>query len=211
MKHALTAMFFLLLTGSVAAQQRYATYSSARCGIRFDYPAHWRVVPEPKPPSWIVKELPRGSARCAFGVRPPGWDAKRRADTTGMLQPHPVMLVLFRATFEAVTLRAGFTHYTAAEFPEQTHWEKKVGEGGWLIGVRQGDEKAEQTRTSCCQLVIGDTWGHAWDEHDNVYTVTSTLAVVNDYRRNTLYIEGQSADRFHAIVLAIAKSFRTTR
>lgn len=69
-----------------------------------------------------------------------------------------------------------------------------------------GERPAEQFRTSCCQAVMGETWGNTQAADGSKATFISTLAVVNDRRRHSAIIEGSGA-----VVKEIAASIRFSR
>jgi hypothetical protein len=205
------ALIGFLLAGSMAIAQSpesFETFSDPACGVSFRYPRSWVVVRNPA--GIFSADYTGDQVACSFGLHPPKWAARRRADRTGLLPEFPVEIAVVRRSFLEVAQSVGFSQ--VQEGDEDTFASTfGLQDGDWMIGVRQGNAPAEQFRTACCQAVIGDTWGHAIAADGSKATVTATLAVVNDRRRHSAIFEGQSAEDAGAVVKEIAASMRFSR
>jgi hypothetical protein len=201
------ALTGFLLAGSVAIAQSpesFETFSDPACGVSFRHPRSWVVVRNPA--GVFSADYTRDQVACSFGLQPRDWTVQRGSDRTGLLPEFPVEIAVVRRPFLEVAQRAGFSRV------EEGAEESLPGlqDGDWMIAVRQGNAPAEQFRTSCCQAVIGETWGHAIASDGSKATVTATLAVVNDRRRHSAILEGRSTEGA-AVVKAIAASVRFSR
>lgn len=180
----------------------FVEFSDPGCNVSFRHPESWVVVRNPKV---FSSEYSGNQLACTFGLYPPEWPAKRRADRSGLLHEFRVTVAVVRRPFLEVAQRTGFTRVERWEgFPEADQPGYK--DGDWLIAIRQGNARAEQFRTSCCQAVMGGTWGAAWATDGSRATYITTLAVVNDRRRHSAILEGSAAE-----VKELATSFRFTQ
>jgi hypothetical protein len=170
----LSTMLVLSCAIAMSAQQPSVTFTDATCGISFQYPADWTVVRNADG-IWSA-DYKGNQVACTVGLRPPHWND---------VPEFPTHVAVIRRPFREVAQRAGFTH----------------DDGDWTIAVRQGNAPAEQFRTTCCQVIIGETWGNGTAADGSKTTIVATLAVVNDRRRHTALIEGEAA-----VVKQIAKS-----
>ena len=193
---------FLLTASMVFAQPEEPSelFTDPGCDVSFRHPRSWEVVRSPDgafSAGYSGKPL-----ACTFGLRPPGWAAKRRADPSGLLREFRVTIAVVRRPFLEVARRAGFTRVERWEgFAEADRPGFK--DGDWVIAVRQGNARAEQFRTSCCQAVMGETWGNTTAADGSKATLISTIAVVNDRRRHSAIIEGSAE-----VVKELAASIR---
>lgn len=206
---ALTSL--LLLVGPPAlsqAQEPFDTYSDPACGLSFHHPRSWAVVRGPDG-VWSA-DYSGDQLACTFGLRPAAWAEKRRSDRTGLLREFPVSVAVVRRPFLEVAQRAGFSRVLTLDDSYVTV-PSGLRKGDWMIAVRQGNAAAEQFRTSCCQAVMGETWGNATAADGSRATVTATIAVVNDRTRHSAIIEGGSAAGADAVVAEIAQSIRFSR
>jgi hypothetical protein len=168
-------------------------------------PSSWTATINPKKHLWRA-DFKRREIQCSVGLKPPEWDPERKEDRLGLLPEYPIQLIVVRAPFSVAARNAGFTKYVN----DETGLGARVPNlklGDWTIDVRQGDALAKQLRTACCQIVIGDTWGHATTTDGSTATVTETIAVVNDHHHHSAIISGDDAYRFGEITGAIARSF----
>lgn len=205
---ALAGLLLAALAPIAQPQEPFDTYSDPACGVSFRHPRSWVVVLSPGG-VWSA-DYSGDQLACTFGLRPAGWAEKRRSDRTGLLRELPVSVAVVRRPFLEVAQRAGFSRVLTLDDSFVTI-PPGLREGDWMIAVRQGNAAAEQFRTSCCQAVMGETWGNATAADGSRATVTATIAVVNDRRRHSAIIEGGSAAGAGVVVAEIAQTIRFSR
>jgi hypothetical protein len=150
-------------------------------------------------------DFTRSEIQCSLGLTPPAWDRERHNDTTGLLSPYPIQLIVVRAPFSVAARNAGFTKYINNESGLADRVPNaKLGD--WTIAQRAGDALAKQLNSACCQIVFGETWGHATTTDGSTATVIEAIAVVNDHQRHSAIISGEDAYRFGQITGEIARS-----
>ena len=188
---------FLTLLLALSSSADPVRHTVAPCGVSFEVPSSWLVKVEPKTPIWRA-DFTRREIRCSIGIKPPGWDRERRHDDTGLLRPYPIELIVVHASFAKAAKNAGFTKSV----------DSACRGTCWTMVTRAGENRAEESRTACCQILIGDTWGHVSTRDGDVATATETIAVVNDRQGNSAILDGENADRFRPSVNGIAASLR---
>lgn len=200
---ALTGLLLAGLTSLGQPQEPFDTFSEPVCGVSFRHPRSWDVVRN-HDGVWTA-DYSGDELACTFGLRPTTWAAKRRLDRTGLLREFPVTVAVVRRPFLEVAQRAGFSRVLTLDDGVVTV-PLGLRFGDWMIAVRQSNDPAEQFRTPCCQAVMGETWGNATAADGSRATITATIAVVNDRRRNSAIIEGEGAMGSGTVVTEIAAS-----
>lgn len=185
------------------------TYTGTACAFSFEYPAGWTATENP---AAGVKD-PHGYevvARCAVGLRPPGWSAEMRRSPVVLL-PYPVRVVFWNKGF-ARSARDSFFVRVGDLAPEQRpSMIRDLEPWDWAILVRHGIDPARQFRTGCCQGVRGTSWGHAQAKDGSKATIVWEGAVINDRNGHSLVIESDHDERFKPVVTQILESSRFGR
>lgn len=185
------------------------TFTGTACSFSFEYPAGWTAVENPKaaikdPHDYI------DVARCAVGLRPPGWSAEMRRSPF-VLSPYPVRVVFWNKGF-AQSARDSFFIRVGDLDPEQRPSPiRDLQPWDWGISVRQSIDAARQFRTACCQGVRGTSWGHSQAKDGSKATIVWEGAVINDRSGHSLVIESDSDERFKLVVTQILESSRFGR
>jgi len=200
----------LLLLLATATALPAAPYRNERCGIELDLPRGWAVGEWGS--DWWKHDLRKQDVRCDLGIRPEGW-AARAKKSDGFLEPYAIEILVVDQPFRKVARFGGFRQ--VREFPHgNDDLPGRLGKlepDEWTIMVRQGDERAEQFHTACCQGVRGATWSHAWNAKNEVGTTTSDVVVLNDRKRHSVYIATQVSEEFTTELKRIVDTFRFIR
>jgi hypothetical protein len=200
----------LLLLLAAATSLRAAPYRNDRCGVAFDLPQGW-VVGQWGDDGWKHR-LQKKDIRCDLGIRPKGW-AERAEKSDGFLMPYAIEILVVDQPFRKVARFGGFMQ--VREFPHgNDDLPGRLGRlapDDWTISEREGDERAEQFHTACCQGVRGTSWFRIWNAKHEVGTGTSDVVVLNDRKLHSVYIATQVSEEFTSELNRIVDTFRFNR
>jgi len=182
------------------------TYAGSGCSFSFDYPAAWTVVENP---AAAIKDPHdyKVVARCAVGLRPPGWSAEMRRSPL-VLSPTPVRVVFWNKGFAQSARDSFFVRVADLELDERPSAIRDLHSWDWGILVRQGIDAAHQFRTRCCQGVRGTSWGHDRAKDGSKASIVWEGAVINDRNGHSLIVESDDDERFKLVVTQIIESSR---
>ncbi|HYS56429.1 MAG TPA: hypothetical protein VER58_21935 [Thermoanaerobaculia bacterium] len=193
----------MLLAVSIPA----TTHVNTSCGFSFEYPKTWTAIENPDAAVRDPARYSRGLAKCAVGLRPPGWATERRKSPF-VLAAYPVRVVRWNKTFVQAAKDAFFVRVGDLATDERPSNLNDLQPTDWGIFVRQGIEPATQFKTACCQGVRGTSWGHDQAKDGSTVTIFWEGAVVNDRHGHSLVIESDDNDRFKSVVDMIIDTAR---
>ena len=188
----------ILAAGSVIAED--ARFHDESCAIAFSYPRTWKAQ-RVAPARVFTHGIDAKLITCTIGLNPPGWAKKRKENE--LVAEFAVSLVVARIPFLVAADKAGFVRMDAAR-ADGPDYERVTTR--WGIYVRQAIDEAQEFRTACCQAVRGDSWSHAWDSNDEVYSVTSDVSVLNNQRGRSVIVLADEGESFDAVVSRIAET-----
>jgi hypothetical protein len=202
---ALCIVLTMVASPAAGGDAMTKTYVGTRCVFSFDYPATWTAIENPV--AAIPDPHDMGFAKCAVGLRPPGWSTEMRRSPY-VLQPTPVRVVFWNKGFVQSARDSYFVRVGDWEPDERPAGIQELQPWDWGIVVRGGVVAAQQFRTRCCQGVRGTSWGHGQAKDGSKTTIGWEGAVINDRSGHSLVIESDSSERFKLVVTRIIESSR---
>ena len=185
-----------------------ATFTSAKCGISFEVPQGWAVAENPAARILDPHDYER-LAKCAVGLRPPGWKQAMRVDLTA-LHDYPIRITFWNRSFRKAARQSFFIRGSDLPMDDRPGPVRFLQPWEWGIYERLSIAPARMFTTDCCQGVRGVSWTHSRARNGMILSVIWEGAVVNDRAGQSVVVENDDVDRFSGVFRRVLRSVRFT-
>jgi hypothetical protein len=176
------------------------------CGFSLEVPQGWTVAENPRA-RIMDPHLGDKPAKCAVGLRPPGWRREMRVDRFA-LRDYPIRITFWNLNFRKAARQSFFIRGSDLPTDERPSAVRSLAPWEWGIFERQSIAPAHMFTTECCQGVRGVSWSHESARDGSTLSVIWEGAVVNDRAGHSVVVENDQEERFRSVFTRVLRSIR---